>query len=137
MGGAFGGTEWVSEDGRPQDLRERTFEFSLAIVRLCRSLDGQPGVRRTLGGQLLRAGTSIGANVEEAQAGQSKADFVSKYAIALKEARETRYWLRLLQSAGEAPREACEPLISEADQLARIIATIIVKVKASSADPKR
>ena len=60
------------------------------------SLKSAPGVGRTLSGQLLRAGTSVGANLEEAQAGQSRADFISKNAIALKEARETHYWLRLL-----------------------------------------
>ena len=77
-------------------IRERTFEFSLRIIRPCQELEEQPGVARTLSWQLLRSGTSIGANVEEAQAGQSKLDFISKNAIALKEARETIYWLRLV-----------------------------------------
>ena len=63
---------------------------------LCRFLAEKPGVSRTLGNQLLRSGTSIGANVEEGQPAQSEADFVSKYSITCKEARETHYWLRLL-----------------------------------------
>ena len=67
-----------------KDIRERTFEFSLRIIRLCQQLEEQPGVARTLSWQLLRSGTSIGANVEEAQAGQSKPDFISKNAIALR-----------------------------------------------------
>jgi four helix bundle protein len=78
-----------------RDIESRTFDFALAIVTLCQALDAQPGVGRTLSRQLLRSGTSIGANVEEAQAGQSRADFISKNGIALKEARETHYWLRL------------------------------------------
>jgi four helix bundle protein len=66
------------------DIDKRTFKFSLRIVRLCKKLDEKPGVGRTLSRQVLRSGTSIGANVEEAQAGQSRADFVSKLNIALK-----------------------------------------------------
>jgi four helix bundle protein len=73
------------------DIQERTFAFAVRIVKLCRHLDEQPGVSRTLGRQLLRAGTSVCANMEEAQAGESKADFIHKCAIALKEARETHY----------------------------------------------
>lgn len=65
-----------------RDIRERTLNFALRIIKLCQQLDKQQGVARTLGWQLLRSGTSIGANVEEAQAGQSKLDFISKNAIA-------------------------------------------------------
>ena len=72
-----------------RDICERTFRFALRIMKLCQQLEERRGVARTLGWQLLRSGTSIGANVEEAQAGQSKLDFISKNAIALKEARET------------------------------------------------
>jgi four helix bundle protein len=75
---------------------ERTFAFAKRIVRLCQRLDGSPGISSTLANQLLRSGTSIGANVEEGQGSQSEADFVSKYSIACKEARETPYWLRLI-----------------------------------------
>ena len=78
------------------DIVKRTFAFALCIVRFCKHLAQKPGCERILCLQPLKCGTSIGANVEEAQAGQSKADFISKIAIALKEARETRYWLRLI-----------------------------------------
>ena len=84
---------------------------------------------RTLGWQLLRSGTSIGANVEEAQAGQSKLDFISKNAIALKEARETIYWLRLIAASDALRKGHLSPLLSEADELARIIGAIIVSAK--------
>jgi four helix bundle protein len=59
-------------------IDERTFNFSLRIIKLCRFLDEKPGVERTLAKQLIRSGTSIGANVEEAQSAQSRADFVNK-----------------------------------------------------------
>ena len=79
-----------------KDITQRSFQFAVRVVKLCKHLDSASGDSRTLGNQLLRAGTSIGANVEEAQAGQSKADFISKLSIANKEARETLYWLKLL-----------------------------------------
>lgn len=63
------------------------------------------------------------------QAGQSRADFISKYAIALKEARETCYWLRLLIESGDCQRESGSALVQEADELKRIIAAIIIKAK--------
>lgn len=117
-----------------RDIKERTFEFALAIVKFCRLLDDKPGVGRTLGRQLLRSGTSIGANVEEAQAGQSRADFISKYSIALKETRETIYWLRVLEGSGYVVGDRFKELVSEAKEISRVIATIIVNAKKS---PKR
>lgn len=80
-------------------------------------------------GQLLRAGTSIGANIEEAQAGQSRADFVSKYSIALKEARETIYWLRLLRECDNGVDNDCQQLLEESGEISRIIGRIIVNAK--------
>ena len=118
--------------GKPRDIKERTFAFALEIIRLCRTLEGKRGTAQTLGRQLLRSGTSIGANVEEAQAGQSQADFISKYNIALKEARETIYWLRLLDASEESPDAACKTLAQEAEELTRIIGSIIVNTKKNS-----
>ena len=112
-----------------KDIQQRTFDFALRIVKLCQYLDEKPGVGRTLGRQLLRAGTSIGANIEEAQAGQSKLDFISKNAIALKEARETLYWLRLLAAAKIIPAERLSELQTEVEELMRIIGSIIVTAK--------
>jgi four helix bundle protein len=112
-----------------KDIKERTFEFAIRVVKLCQHLDDYPGVGRTLGRQLLRAGTSIGANIEEAQAGQSKLDFISKNAIALKEARETLYWLRLLAASKIIPAERLSELRTEVEELTRIIGSIIVSAK--------
>lgn len=86
-----------------RDIAERTFEFARRIIKLCQTLDQVPGVSRILANQLLRSGTSVGANVEEGLGGQSRADFVSKYSIACKEARETHYWLRLLAASEILP----------------------------------
>ncbi len=79
--------------------------------------------------QILRSGTSIPANVEEAQAGQSKADFISKMSIALKEARETHLRLRLLATANVVPGTETAGLIQEADEIKRVIGAIIVSAK--------
>lgn len=108
-----------------RDLPERTFEFARRIVKLCQALEQAPGVSRTLANQLLRSGTSIGANIEEGQAGQSKADFVSKLSIACKEARETHYWLRLLSATEIVPESLLAELLDEADQLIAILTTVI------------
>lgn len=128
----------VSGAAKPRDIRERTFEFAVRVVKLCQHLDERPGSGRVLGRQLLRAGTSVGANVEEAQAGQSRADFISKNAIALKEARETRYWLRLLaatHSLAGAHLSELSNLEIEAEELARILGAIIVSSKRREAEP--
>jgi len=114
------------------DLRQRTFDFAVRVVNLCQRLDKMPGVSRTLARQLLRSGTSIGANVEEGQASQSRADFVSKCSIACKEARETHYWLRLLVATEVATQNQTTDLIDEANQLIAILTTIVKKTKANA-----
>src|SRR5499426_355376 len=119
----------MKEAGSPRDIKERTFSFALEILRFCRGLDTKPRSLRILAQQLLRSGTSVGANVQEAQAGQSRADFISKYSIALKEARETLYWLRLFDASGELSNGACKTLLREADEIARVIASMIVSTK--------
>ena len=114
---------------KPRDIVQRTFEFAVRIIKLCQYLDEHPGVNRTLGQQLLRCGTSIGSNVEEAQAAESRADFVSKYAIALKEARETHYRLRLLSAAEIVVVAKLRDLLTEAEEIKRVIGAIIVSAK--------
>jgi len=112
-----------------RDLCERTFQFAVRIVKLCQELDRKPGAGRIIGNQLIRSGTSIGANVEEAQGGQSRADFVSKYAIARKEARETHYWLRLIVATEIFSYQKLESLLNECNELIAILTTIIKKTK--------
>jgi four helix bundle protein len=83
---------------RSPRISDRTFQFAIRIIKLCQHLEETGSVARTISKQLLRSGTSISANVQEGQAGQSKADLISKNYIALKEARETLYGLKLLAS---------------------------------------
>ena len=118
-----------SENVTPRDIVERTFEFAVRIIRLCGKLDERPGIGRVMMSQILRAGTSVPANVEETQAAQSKADFISKMSIALKEARETHLRLRLLAPAKLLPETQLQPLIQEADEIKRVIGAIIVSTK--------
>ena len=117
------------ENVPPFDLCERTFQFALRILNLSAHLNKQPGINWVLSKQLLRSGTSIGANVEEGQAAQSRADFVSKYSIARKEARETSYWLRLIKASGLSDHSEVPKLISEAQQLIKILTSIIKNTK--------
>ena len=111
-----------------RDIEKRTFEFSLRIVRLCKALEKER-VGRILMNQILRSGTSIGANVEEAQGAQSKADFIAKMFIARKEARETRYWLRIIAEADLMPKEKMSPIIQEAEEIMKIVSAIIVSAR--------
>ncbi len=110
-------------------IADRTFNFAIRIVKLCTHLDEQPGVSRTLANQLLRSGTSIGANTVEARSGQSRKDFLSKLEIALKEARETEYWLKLLVASETLPEARVQSLLEEIDEIIKILVTITKKTK--------
>ena len=93
------------------EIQTRTFNFSIRIIRLHQHLIKSGETSRILASQILRSGTSIGANLEEASAGQSKADFISKCSIALKESRETHYWLRLLNACELIPTDGQRPTV--------------------------
>jgi four helix bundle protein len=109
-------------------IADRTFNFAIRIVKLCTDLDEKPGVSRTLANQLLRSGTSIGANTVEAKSGQSRRDFLSKLEIALKEARETEYWLKLLVVSDIPPEAKVKSLLDEVDEIIKILVAITKKV---------
>ena len=111
------------------DIQERSFQFAVRIVKLCQFLSAKPGVSRTLSNQLIRSGTSIGANIEEAQGGQSRADFLSKMSIALKEARETHYWLKLLSAADVVKPALVSEIQSEANEITAILTSIVKSTK--------
>ncbi len=114
-----------------RDIKDRTFEFATRVVRLCRVLEETPGVWRTLSNQLLRSGTSVGANVEEAHGSHSKPDFIAKMSIANKEARETNYWLRLLAATQVVPAEKLSDITDESNQLIAILTTIVKRSRES------
>ena len=103
-------------------IQEKSFAFALQIIRLYSRLQEQR--EYVLSKQLLRSGTSIGANVEEASAGQSRKDFLAKMAIASKEARETRYWLRLLCESKLVTLDVKNELAS-VNEIIRILTSIV------------
>ncbi|MBM3935289.1 MAG: four helix bundle protein [SAR202 cluster bacterium] len=108
---------------------EEPFLFATRIINLCRALERDPGVSRILAAQVLRSGTSIGANIEEGQAGQSRADFLGKLSIACKEARETHYWLRLLAASDTVPKDTLSDLIAEANEIVAILTSIVKRTR--------
>jgi four helix bundle protein len=124
-------TSQKGRDDKPFDICQRTFQFAVRIVTFCAKFDQKPGVNWTMSKQLLRSGTSIGANIEEGQAGQSKPDFISKYSIARKEARETSYWLRLISATTHGHEAELNQLLDETGQLIKILTTIIKNARGS------
>ncbi len=114
------------------DITERSFKFAVCIVNLCRYLEKERKVNFALISQLIRSGTSVGANIEEAQAGQSRADFLSKISISCKECRETLYWLRLISASDTSLSDRLADLIKEADELVRILTSIVKTTKEGS-----
>jgi len=112
----------------PFDIKERTFVFSVRVVKLAQRLL-KTIAGRELGKQIIRSGTSIGANVEEADGATSKKDFIHKMGIARKEARETRYWLRIIGSTLMNDQEI-ESLTNECDELVKILSKIIQNARA-------
>jgi four helix bundle protein len=109
------------------DIHDRVFEFACRVIRLHRALTRKRGTDRSLAGQLLRSATSIGANLEEAKAGQSRPDFVAKARISLKEARESHYWLRLIEATEMIAAARVHPLVEEANEIVAILTTIVKK----------
>jgi four helix bundle protein len=103
-------------------IQKKSFEFSLSIIGLYKELQAKREF--VLSKQLLRSGTSIGANVEEASAAQSRKDFIAKMSISLKEARETKYWIRLLQESQLVDLDLKNEL-TQINELIRILSSIV------------
>ena len=110
------------------DLKERTKKFALRIIRMFVRLP-KSDVARVLGKQMLRSGTSVGANYREADEGRSKAEFIAKMGDSLRELSETEYWLELLIESETVKGESMVPLLDETRQLKLIFTTIIRKSK--------
>ena len=109
-------------------ILEKSFDFSVRIVNLKKYLNSEKK-EYIMAAQLMRSGTSIGANVTEADQAQSKADFISKISIANKEAHETRYWLRLLFKTEYIDDKQYTSIISDCQELIRILQAIIKTAK--------
>lgn len=112
-------------------VKEKSYAFAVRIVKACRHLVEEKK-EYVLSKQLLRSGTSIGANVEEAIGGQSAKDFFAKLSISYKEARETHYWIRLLTDTEYLTPNQSESLLQDADELLKIIGSIIKTLKAQA-----
>ena len=118
---------------RPQDICKRSFAYALRATKLHQFLqERKDGTAWVLGKQYLRAATSIGANIEEAQSGETRADFIHKYGIAQKEAKESHYWLRLMAEAEIVPADLLVPLMRETEELYAVITAIIRNAKQRS-----
>lgn len=109
------------------DILQRSFDFGVAVIRLVRRLPKET-VSYVLGRQLVRSGTSIAANIEEAQSGVSRADFSNKMGIALKEARETNLWLRFIQKSDLVGEKLIFPILDESEQIKKILGSISKKL---------
>jgi len=114
-----------------RNLNDRLLEYGARIIKLVESLP-KTLVGRRIGDQLLRSGTSVGANYEEAQAAESREDFVHKLQIALKELRESNYWLRLLVRASKVTPEKMASLLDESNQLRAILSKAVATAKGKS-----
>ena len=115
-----------------QDIRDRTFEFACRIVRFCDQLYESGGIARMMAPQLLNCGTSPSAMLEEARAGESTRDFISKCCIALKELREAHGRLRIHEACRIGPLNEVIALRNEANQLISIVWTIIRNTRANA-----
>jgi len=109
-------------------IKQKSYDFALQIIKLHQLLRREKHFE--ISAQLIKSATSIGANVEEALAGQSRKDFVAKMSIASKEARETNYWLRLIRDSALLPGNHVEVLVVDSEELIKILTSI---VKTSSA----
>lgn len=116
------------EEQSPLDLKVRTKQFALRIIRLYTALP-KTTEAQVVGKQVLRSGTSVGAQYREAQRAKSDADFINKVEGSLQELDETGYWLELLKDSGIFSSDKLSPLLKETDELTAILVTIVKKVK--------
>jgi four helix bundle protein len=114
-------------------LPQRTKSFALRIIKACVFLDeGSSGLLRTLSKQLLRSGTSVGANCRESIGAQSHRDYIHKLEISLKECHETQYWIELLIESELVDPERFQPLLQEAIEIGKILTASTKKLKSNS-----
>jgi four helix bundle protein len=119
----------VGSDKRTgDDIAERLLKFAVRIIKLVNALPNTI-VARHIAGQLIRSGTSCGSNYEESRGAESRADFIHKLGIVLKEIKESRFWLKVIYHAQIIRSEQIELLIKECEELAAIIAKSIITAK--------
>jgi four helix bundle protein len=114
-----------------QNLQDRTRKFALSVIKFTEQLP-RDDTSKILSRQLLRSGTSVGANYRAVCRAKSKADFISKMKTVLEEADESAFWIQLLLDATEVPTQVAQPLLAEANELTAIAASSINKAKRNS-----
>ena len=122
------GTFELHEEGKPYKISHRCFYFSKEVIGFIKECK-YDRIYHSMFDQLLRSATSIGANVVEGKSGSSKKDWKNFYVIALKSANETKYWLCLISETLEVSKSKISELIKEADEISKIIASIILNAK--------
>jgi four helix bundle protein len=118
----------------PRGVSERLLDYGVRAIRVVDSLPRNL-VGRRVGDQLLRSSLSVGANYEEAQGAESREDFVHKLQIALKELRESNYWLRLLAKAEIVPRDRLSAILDESNQLRAMLSKAVATTKGRARKP--
>jgi len=114
-----------------RDLQERLLDYAVRVIRLVESLPKTLAGRR-IGDQLLRSATAVGANYEEARGAESTDDFIHKLQVALKELRESNYWLRLISKAGILPAKRLSEILDESTQLRAMLSKAVVTAKSNA-----
>lgn len=110
------------------DLKKRTYVYALEVIKLLENLS-KGYISETIGRQLLRSATSVGANVIEAQASSSKKDFANFYSYSLKSANESKFWLNLLRDSGKVFADKIKPVLDETNELSNILVSSILTIK--------
>lgn len=121
----------MPESDKPYDIKKRSYHFSGALIAFINGTSYER-IHFSIFDQLLRCGTSIGANLVEGGSGSSKKDVINFYHVALKSANETKYWLCLIRDNLSSNKEETNKLITEADEISRIIASSLIKMKGLS-----
>jgi four helix bundle protein len=115
-------------ENKVYDLKKRAYIYTLDVIKFLEGLS-KDYITQTIGRQLLRSATSIGANIVEAQAASSKKDFANFYGYSLKSANETKFWLSLLKDSGKANNEKANPVLQETNELSNILASSILTIR--------
>ena len=116
----------------PESFQSRAFRFALGVLAFYRTIRNTTAILPHFADQVLRAGTSIGANLEEARSAYSRKDLASRYTIALREARECHYWFRLMKASNERPPAELERLIDECNQIIALLTVAVKKLRTAS-----
>ena len=118
----------MEQNGKPQDIHERIYNFVIRVLNLVKKLPKTPE-NLVLINQITRSATSVGANDQEADGTDSRKDFISKYVIVRKEAKETNYWLRVIGDTNLSFKPRMKDLMQENKEIVKIVSTIIAKTK--------